>query len=300
MRADVWLALAAAACFALSTVAQHRAALAVGDADDVARSDRPAAGALRRGLTALGRLLRSPLWVAGLVVGVAALLLQALALSRGALVVVQPILLLGLLLALPLSDAIARRRPGRGEVLAALAVLAGLAVFLVAAAPDRGAPLARGDELGVAAGAWTAAAVVAAVLGATVLRHWRALLLGLSGGALIGVASALLKQVVGLVGRDPGAALLDPATLGVVLTGVAGVLVTQAGYAAGHLSASQPAHSIAEPAVASAIGATAFAEHLAVGVLPVAGQVLGALLMVGGVIAIALVVPALHDERTVS
>ncbi|MGQ7295458.1 DMT family transporter [Quadrisphaera sp. KR29] len=284
MRADVWLALASAACFAVSTVAQHRAAVAHAEE-----------GTGTSPVRLVLRLARSPLWLAGLVVAVAALLLQALALSRGALVVVQPILLLGLLLALPLSDALARRLPGRGEVLAALAVLVGLALFVVAADPDRGTPVAEPGHLLAVAGGWTGVALLAALLGETVLRRRKALLLGLSGGALIGVSSALLKQVVGLLGRDPAGALLDPATAGVVLTGVAGLVATQAGYAAGHLSASQPAHSIAEPAVAAAIGATAFAEHLAAGALPLAGQVVGALLMVAGVIGIALVVPDLHE-----
>ncbi|PWJ56361.1 hypothetical protein SAMN06264364_101339 [Quadrisphaera granulorum] len=285
MRADIWLALASAACFAVSTVAQHRAAV---DGADDGTSTSP--------VKLMLRLARNPLWLVGLVVALAALLLQALALSRGALVVVQPILLLGLLLALPISDAFARRLPGRGEVLAALAVLVGLGVFIVSADPDRGTPIAEPGHLLLVAGGWTGAALLAALLGETVLRRRKALLLGLSGGALIGVSSALLKQVVGLFGRDPAAALLDPATVGVVITGVAGLIATQAGYAAGHLSASQPAHSIAEPAVAAAIGATAFAEHLAVGVLPVTGQVLGALLMVAGVIGIAAVVPDLHER----
>lgn len=285
MRADIWLALASAACFALSTVAQHRAAVAHADE-----------GTGTSPLRLVVRLARSPLWLVGLVAAVAALLLQALALSKGALVVVQPILLLGLLLALPLSDALARRMPGRGEVLAAVGVLAGLALFIVAADPDRGVPVAHPGHLLVTAGGWTALALLAALLGETVLRQRKALLLGLSGGALIGVSSALLKQVVGLFGRGPLDALLDPAFAGVVLTGVAGLIATQAGYAAGHLSASQPAHSIAEPAVAAAIGATAFAEHLAVGALPLAGQVVGALLMVAGVIGIAAVVPDLHDD----
>lgn len=288
MRPDVVLALASAACFAGSTVAQHRAAVQNGT-----RTSGDGTTGSRGPFSLLAHLVRSPLWLVGLVLAVAALALQALALHRGALVVVQPILLLGLLLALPLSDALARRRPRPVELLAALAVLVGLGLFLLAADPDLGRRLAPRGELLWTAGAWTAAALGAAVLGQTVLRRWKALLLGLSGGALIGISSALLKQVVGLVDRDPAAALLDPATLGALVTGLLGLAATQAGYAAGHLSASQPAHSIAEPAVAVAIGATAFAEHLATGALPLAGQVAGALLMAGGVIAIALVVPDL-------
>ncbi|MBF5080637.1 DMT family transporter [Quadrisphaera sp. INWT6] len=293
MRPDIALALASAACFAASTVAQHRAAVQHGTTTSVDGSTGS-----RGPFALLARLVRSPLWLVGLVLAVAALALQALALHSGALVVVQPILLLGLLLALPISDALARRRPRRAELLAALAVLVGLGLFLFAADPDLGRRLAPPGELYWAAGGWTAAALLAAVLGETVLRRWKALLLGLSGGALIGVSSALLKQVVGLVDRDPASALLDPATLGAVVTGVLGLVATQAGYAAGVLSASQPAHSIAEPAVAAAIGATAFAEHLATGALPVAGQVAGALLMAAGVIAIALVVPDLDHPTS--
>src|SRR5439155_1969320 len=86
----------------------------------------------------LGRLLRNPGWVLGLGCDVLGYLLQFVALGHGPLVVVQPLLVCGLLFALPLGAAWAGRRLGRRDWVAALMVCVGLAVFLTVAGPRSG------------------------------------------------------------------------------------------------------------------------------------------------------------------
>jgi len=88
--ASVVFAVLSAVSFALATVSQHRAA----------RTAHPSTGL---GLGLLRRLARRPLWLLGLVSGAVGLALHGLALSRGQLTVVQPVLVSGLLFALPLS-----------------------------------------------------------------------------------------------------------------------------------------------------------------------------------------------------
>ena len=119
----VLLALAAAAAFAAATVAQHR-----GATDAAADPD----GGLVR------RLLRQRVWLAGHVMAVGGLLLHAAALHSGRLVVVQPLLSSGLVMALVFGVLVDRRHPDRPlpdrvQWAAAVALSLGLSLFLLAA-----------------------------------------------------------------------------------------------------------------------------------------------------------------------
>jgi hypothetical protein len=96
-------ALAAALGFALSTSLQHHAA---GDAPDTVRG---AAGLL-------SHLLRRPLWLVGQVLAFASFCLHAFALHLGALALVQPVVVSGIVLAVPIRAALTRQRPPAGEL----------------------------------------------------------------------------------------------------------------------------------------------------------------------------------------
>ncbi|HEX9499005.1 MAG TPA: DMT family transporter, partial [Mycobacterium sp.] len=76
-------------------------------------------------------LLRRPLWWGGTAAAVAGYVFQALALAKGSLLLVQPILVSGLLFALPLSARLAHRRVTRGEWAWAVVLTAALAVFVM-------------------------------------------------------------------------------------------------------------------------------------------------------------------------
>src|SRR5579859_763593 len=111
--------------YALASVLQQRSAAA-----------QPVDYSLR--LSLLGRLARKPGWILGLACDVAGYALQFVALGHGPLVVVQPLLVLGLLFALPMGAAWAGRKLHRLDWIAAALVCAGLAVFLSVASPGSG------------------------------------------------------------------------------------------------------------------------------------------------------------------
>jgi len=270
----VLLTLAAAAALAVATVAEHRGAT------DAARD--PHGGLVRR-------LLRQRIWLAGQVMAVAGLLLHAAALHGGRLVVVQPLLSSGLVLALVFGMVVDRRHPERHlpdrlEWAAAGAVAVGLSLFLLAARPDSGAAEAP---------FWTTtvcAAVALAISGAAMLhgrdpagRH-RAFVFGLAAGLGYGVSSLLLKELVGSsLGHWQAWATL--AELGAV--GGLAVLLAQWGFQAGPLVESLPVATVAEPVVAVALSGPLFAEYLAAGALDRTGQVLGALTLLAGLAVLA-------------
>src|SRR5947209_17119146 len=118
-------ALGSALLYALAAVFQQRAAV-----------NEPPEHALR--LRLLFNLLRRPLWLAGLACDVAAFLLQFWALDHGSLVLVQPLLVSGLLFALPLGALLSHERMTRSDWIGAGLVVLGLSVFLIVAQPDRG------------------------------------------------------------------------------------------------------------------------------------------------------------------
>ena len=90
-------ALGSALLYAVAAVTQQRAA-----------SAQPLEYSLR--LALLFNLLRRPLWLVGLACDIGAFLLQFWALDHGGLVLVQPLLVSGLLFALPLGALISKER----------------------------------------------------------------------------------------------------------------------------------------------------------------------------------------------
>lgn len=265
------IALAAALCFALSTVSQHRAAVSSPDAQGV-------------GISLLLRLARRPVWLLGLLAGAAGLALHAVALSVGRLAVVQPLLVSGMLFAIPASVLLERRRPSTREWAYACVVAVGLGLFLLAAQPSDGSDLADQGVLGAMAAAGAAVAGGATLLAQGPGWRHRAALLGLAAGISFGVVSALLKHVVGQVAVAPLAVFTTWPFYALLALGIAGTLLTQTSYQAGSLAASQPALNIAEPVVAVTIGAVAFSEGLAVTPSALLGQAAGFLLMAWGVL----------------
>jgi len=83
----------------------------------------------------LGRLLRRPLWVTGLLLGLLGGIPQAIAYSRAPFVVVQPVLALGLLIVLGLGAWILRERVGAREIAGVVAIIAGVALVAWGAPP---------------------------------------------------------------------------------------------------------------------------------------------------------------------
>src|SRR5262249_32464528 len=122
----------------------------------------PDAYALRGRL--LVRLMRHPVWLAGLAASGAGFILQMIALRKGALVVVQPIMTVTLAFALALIALARRAGRHRPECAAFGAALAGLGPFPPVAPPSPDSPAtARATAWWVLGAAVVAATSVAAI-----------------------------------------------------------------------------------------------------------------------------------------
>ena len=117
---EIALAVAAAFLFALGTVLQQRGAVA-----------EPSGASARGAARLLVRLSRRPIWIGGILTDGLGFGFQAVALGIGKLVAVQPILATSLIFSLPLGARLTDQRVSRRDLLGAVAVTAGLAVFLV-------------------------------------------------------------------------------------------------------------------------------------------------------------------------
>ncbi len=241
------LALGAAALFAVGAVAQQQAAAVLVDA---------------RGLRLIGRLLRSPRWLAATLGNVAGYVLQAAALAVGSLLVVQPLLVTTLVFALPLGARWNRRRITRSQMLWALTLGIALAVFIVSSHPDGGAdvaPFAAWRSAFVVCGALVV--VVGAAATAASGRR-RALGFAVVAGTCVGFASALTKSVVHLLGRGPVVVLGHWEVYALIGAGALGVFTQQLAFQAGSLEISFPATMVLDPVVSVLVGIDALHERI--------------------------------------
>lgn len=269
------LALASALAYAVSTVIGHRAATT-------------AMAGSGSGWSRARRLLRRPGFVLGQALGALGLVLHAAALAAGLVVVVQPILCVGLVLALGLGALVDRGHvdrplPGRGQWWAAGMVVAGLVVFLTSAAPTAGTVNAAGWAMPAAVGAFSAGSAVTALAAHRGRLHRPAAALAACSGVAFGLTGVLLKASLALPVTAWPLAWPVYALAGV---GLAGTALAQWAYAAGPLVQSQPVASALEPVVAVALAGPVFAEGLAGGPVAHLVQLTGLVLLVAGVIGV--------------
>lgn len=249
----VFFALCAAVCMAIGIVVRQRATLDVPQDQGVSS-------------VMVSTLLRRPLWWAGTGVAVLGYVFQALALIKGSLILVQPLLVSALLFALPLSAWAAGRRVTRSELLWALLLTVGLAVFVLLAHPGP-AEHAASLQTSTIVAAIVGAVIVGAVLIAIRVDGWRrAVLFSVAVGVLFGVVAVVTKINMHLLGERGLLGLLaTPAPYALVVLGIIATLLQQSAFHAGALHTSVPTMLILEPVVAVFLGAILLGEELDAG-----------------------------------
>lgn len=240
------------------------AAVAIATSDVLQRAaNRDESSDLEFSPRLIGKLIRKPIWLAGIAAMTLSVALQAVGLGIGTLASVEPLLVLELPLSLVGAAIWLGGALGRREWLAVAGMSAGtigLIGFLGPRGGDGGAiswwvwPLAIGATAGVSA----------AVFG---LGHRatdpgrRAMLLGISAGTADGLAAALIK---GMTVRfsDGGivAALTAWQLYAAVGAGVTAFWLRQNAVNAGRLVAAQPGMTLCDPYVSIIWGALVFGE----------------------------------------
>ena len=247
-----FLALVSALCFALAAALQQRGQFALAHA-----------GSAVRGLAGLFRLVAVPVWLLGTLILLVGYGTQGVALGRGKLVVVQPLMVTTIVWALPLGYWLTSQRVVRRQVLGAGVVVVGLAMFVLVGDPDAGVDDA--STLGLL----TSAAVISAVV--AVLLLWlrtgtapsvRAAVLGLSAGLLFGLSAGFAKPVIDDLQAGLAEAAGDWRTWSLLGFGFAAFLIQQLSLATGQLAPAMAAVSVANPAISVILGILLFEERL--------------------------------------
>lgn len=287
----VVLGLLAALSFAASSSVKH-----------VSAGHAPDAQSLQ--LNHLLRFIRAtvahPLWLAGIGFDVAGLTLQVLALHFGALAVVQPLLISGLLFALVLRQLHDGHSVTARHVMWAVLLAGAIAGFVVLAGNGNG----NGSAVRDAADRLPAA--VAGLLGLVLTavcialgRRQRgtgqaAALLGIAVGVIYAGTASLLKSLTDIAARSPVDVVTSWQLYAVAALGLAGLLLNQLAFQAGPITASLPATAAVDPLLSIVIGVLVYDEHIRRG--PGDGIVLICLLLLMGITVIQLARSTAEDD----
>jgi drug/metabolite transporter (DMT)-like permease len=233
------------------------------------------------------RLARTRRWLLGFGAVLCAYALQVVALDLGRLVVVEPVLPIGLLFALVLAARVEGRRLRSSEWTAALAAVAGLAVFLVVAEPTGGHRTAPTGPLALAVAAAVGIAAVCSLISARVAAAHRALILGIGGGIGAGVTDAMTKTVAALAGSEHFGVFGDVRLYLLAVVGLCTFTMQQNAFRAAGLSASLPSFAVLEPITGAMLGLALYSERLDGGGLRIAVEVIAVLAALWGIARLA-------------
>ena len=269
----LFLAFLAACAFALGSVLQQKG--------DVETS---AGGQDQRFLL---QILRHPVWLGGLGMQIAGWILQAFALKEGALAVVQSVTTLSLVIALPLGVKITHQQVSRRVIIGAVAMVAGIVLFLFVGSPQGGT--SHPD----AAAWWSAVLASAAVIGLLAGFGWhrtgaaKALLFGTAAGVCFALQAAVTKVFVTELGHGVVSLFGDWTTYALIASAVVGFVLQQSALKTDVLAPAMASSNAVTLFASVAFGVTVFGETLSHGHGRLAPAIIGLAMATVGIVLLA-------------
>jgi drug/metabolite transporter (DMT)-like permease len=277
----VILGLLAAGAFALGTVLQQKGTLEAPAGEDDPRF--------------LVQILRRPWWLLGGLIQAGGWILEAAALDRGSLVVVQALTSLSLVIALPLGTWITDQKTTARVWLGAAAMVGGIVVFLSAGSPQ------HGSSSPSAAAWWSAGFVALVAVGLLTLlgrRHHgatRALLLGCGAGVCFALQAAVTKVFVPLLSDGLANVLTSWTIYALVASALVGFVLQQAALKTGVLAPAMASSNAVTLFASILFGTVVFGETISSAGGRLAGVVAGLVATVSGIVLLAGAQPPLTD-----
>jgi drug/metabolite transporter (DMT)-like permease len=267
------LALLAAVCFAVGNVMQQKGTLETEAGEDDPRF--------------LAEVVRRPVWLVGAVSQGAGWVLQAMALDRGPLALVQSLTMLSLVISLPLGVKFTNQHITRTVAIGAMAVVVGVCLFVAEGAPSNGTSQPS-------AAAWWAACLitlglVVSFVGLGRRRHGagRAALFGAAAGFSFGLQGAVTKVFVTHVGQGIGAILSSWTIYVLIICAVVGFALQQSALKTGVLAPAISSSNAVNLFMGVLLGVTVFDETLQSGTSSRASAIIGLVLALWGVVMLA-------------
>ncbi|QNI06948.1 hypothetical protein GAN17_12080 [Mycobacterium kubicae] len=243
------------------------------------------------------KLLRDKWWLLGAVLLVSSIGLQAAALGLGSVLLVQPLLMLSLLFALPVNARLSRRGvSGREWIWAGLLTAAVIVIVTV------GKPQAGNSSASLQTWAVVAAVLAPLLIGCVVAAGifggvLAAVLFAFVAGSLWGVFAVLTKEVVHRLGEGGWVAARTPELYAWLLVALGGFVWGQAAFRAGPLTASMPTLQVMQPIVAAVLGVVVLGETLDTGRAGIAALAVAAVVMTGAIFELARVEAGAARDR---
>jgi drug/metabolite transporter (DMT)-like permease len=243
------LALVAAFLFALAAALQQKGAL-----------NLPAISL--RHPASLARLAGQTMWLLGTAALLTGYVFQAAALDRGRLAIIQPLLVMTVVFALPLGYVLTRQSVGRREVVGAGVIVVGLALFALYGDPAGGSENAPGAEWAVAIGLLAVVCAALLVVGGRGGLTMTAAVYGTVAGILFGLSAALTKPTLEFLHEGLEELLSHWEPYALAIAGVLGFVLQQVSLGTGRLAPSVATVSVANPVVGILLGVALFDERL--------------------------------------
>ena len=243
------LALAAAFLFALAAALQQKGAL-----------NLPTISLKEPG--SLLRLAGQTMWLAGTAALLVGYVFQAAALDRGRLAIIQPLLVMTIVFALPLGYVLTGQHVGRRELVGAAVIVVGLAAFALFGDPAGGRENAPGSEWAVAIAVLGAICVVLLMFGGRGGLTMKAAVYGTVAGILFGLSAALTKPTMEYLHDGVDVLLSNWEPYALAIAGVLGFVLQQVSLGTGRLAPSVATVSVANPVVGILLGLILLEERL--------------------------------------
>ena len=268
------LAILAAVLFALGTVLQQKGALSTSAPEGDPHF--------------LLQVLRRPVWLAGAILQSSGWVVQAMALDRASLVVVQSLMALSLVIALPFGAVLTAQHIGRRELSGATLTLLGIVFFISAGQPQ------GGTSHPSAAAWWSACLVTGALvvflfgLGRRFTGAAKALTYGAAAGLGYGLQAAVTKTFVTEIGGGVLALLSSWTIYVLIISAVSGFALQQSALKTGVLAPAMASSNSVTLFSSVILGISVYGESLAKGGSSHSGSaVVGLLIAIVGIALLA-------------
>jgi hypothetical protein len=269
----VVLSLLAATAFAFGSVLQQKGTLEAPSSGDDPRF--------------LAEILRRPVWLAGAGLQGSGWILQAAALDRGSLMVVQSLTACSLVIALPVGARITAQRISRRTLLGAVAMIAGVVLFLSVGSPQGGTAHPGAEAWWSAGLASLVVVLLLAWIGAHRSGALRALLFGSTAGVGFAFQATVTKQFVTLVGQGLGALLSSWEVYALIASAVAGFVLQQSALKTGVLAPAMASSNAVTLFGSVVFGVTVFGEDFSGSNARLAPAVVGLAVALIGIVLLA-------------
>ncbi len=245
------LALVAAFCFALAAALQQKGQFQLAER-----------GRRVTSVVSLLRMVAVPVWLLGslvLLVGYAA---QAVALGEGRLVVIQPLLVMSVVFALPLGHWLTQQYVLRRQVVGALVIIAGLTAFVLIGDPDDGVSSAPALEYMLAILAVSLLSTLLIIYGSRGRPATKAAAFGISAGFLFGLAATFAKATIDQLPDGLADVFSHAEVYALAGFGIAAFGIQQLSLSTGQFAPAMATVAVSNPFISVLLGVLLFQEKL--------------------------------------